>query len=313
MMGAAEGAMGHQRVAGLRQPRHGVDLRGLEGLLPGHIRQDGGQPPGQHGLAGAGGAHQQHIVSAGGGDLQRTLHVLLSHDLGEVRHGQRLAGGLPPLRRRDERLAPEMRQQLGDIFHRIHGDTVGQRGLGGVPGRDIELADAAPGGAQGHGQHPRHRAQGAGEAQLPQKGGVLRQGRQLLRGRQQPQQDGQIVDRPLLPLVRRSQIHRNAADGEPGAAGLDRRPDPLTGFPHGGIRQAHHVEGREPSRQEALHRHLISADARQAQRAHRHHHCSVTLSRKFRSFLLILSQFSPAGNPLSLSGGKISGKMSEPP
>ena len=36
-------------------------------------------------------------------------------------------------------------------------------------------------------------------------------------------------------------------------------------------------------------------------------------NRKFRSFLLILSQFSPAGNPLSLSGGKISGKMSEPP
>ena len=66
-MGAAEGTMGHQRVAGLRQPRHGVDLRGLEGLLPGHIRQDGGQPPGQHGLAGAGGTHQQHIVSAGVG------------------------------------------------------------------------------------------------------------------------------------------------------------------------------------------------------------------------------------------------------
>lgn len=71
-------------------------------------------------------------------------------------------------------------------------------------------------------------AQGAGEAQLPQKGGVLRQRRQLLRGRQQPQQDGQIVDRPLLPLARRGQIHRDAADGEPGAAGLDRRPDPLT-------------------------------------------------------------------------------------
>ena len=55
VVGAAEGAGVHQRVGGVGHARHRVDLRSLQRLSAGHVRQDGGQPPRQHGLARAGG------------------------------------------------------------------------------------------------------------------------------------------------------------------------------------------------------------------------------------------------------------------
>ena len=261
MVGAAEGPPGHQGVGRVRHPRHGVHLRGLQGLLPGHVRQDGRQPPGQHGLAGAGGADEQHIVAPGGGYLQGPLYVFLAHDVGKVRQGlghrRGGPGGLGP----DGRVTGKVGYQLGDVFHRIDGDPLGQGGLRGVLGRDKQLADAHPGGAQGHGQHPRHRTQRAGKAQLSQKRRVGGQGLQLLRCRQDAQQNGQVIHRPLLALARRGQVHGDAADGEFGPAGLDGGPDPLPGFPHRRVRQAHHVEGGQSPGQKALHRHLIAADA----------------------------------------------------
>ena len=54
VVGRAEGAAGQQRAARVRQPRHGPHAGGLQRLGPGHVRQDGGQALGQHGLSGAG-------------------------------------------------------------------------------------------------------------------------------------------------------------------------------------------------------------------------------------------------------------------
>ncbi len=66
----------------------------LRASSPGHVRQDGGQAPGQHGLARAGRADQQQVVAAGGGDLQRPLHVLLPHHVGEVGQETSSAAGV---------------------------------------------------------------------------------------------------------------------------------------------------------------------------------------------------------------------------
>ena len=85
MVRTAEGAAIHQGVLGIGHSRHRVDLRGLQRLAAGHVRQNRGQTACQHGLAAAGRANQKDIVSACGGDLQGPLDILLSHDLGEIR------------------------------------------------------------------------------------------------------------------------------------------------------------------------------------------------------------------------------------
>ena len=274
VVGRAEGPAGDEGRPGVGEPRHRIDLRGLHGLLVGHIRQDGGQTPGQHGLAGAGGADEQHVVPAGRGDLQRPLHVLLAHHVGKVGEGRRGPGGLPGACRLHGLLAPEMAHQLSHVPDAVDGEPLGQRGLGGVGLRHVQLPDAGPGGAQGHGQHARHGPQSAGEAQLAQEGGALRQLLQLLRCAEDAQQDGQVVESALLAEPGRGQVDGDAADGEFGAAVLDGGPDPLPGLPRGGVGQTHHVEGGQSAGEKALHADLVAADAAQAQRTHRHHHVS---------------------------------------
>ena len=106
----------------------------------------------------------------------------------------------------------------------------------------------------------------------PEQRRVGGQGLQLLRRRQDAQQNGQVIHRAFLALARRGQVHGDAADGEFGPAGLDGGPDPLPGFPHRRVRQAHHVEGGQSPGQKALHRHLIAADAVESQGPYRYHH-----------------------------------------
>ena len=85
VVGRAEGAAGQQGVCRIRQPGHRPDAGGLQGLPGGQVRQNGGQPFGQHGLAGTGRADEQQVMSAGGSDLQRPFYVLLPHHVPQVR------------------------------------------------------------------------------------------------------------------------------------------------------------------------------------------------------------------------------------
>src|SRR5207245_1406757 len=63
-MRRAERPPRYERLADRQHARHGVDLRGLERLVETHLREDGGEPPGEHRLAAARRAdHQPYIVS----------------------------------------------------------------------------------------------------------------------------------------------------------------------------------------------------------------------------------------------------------
>ena len=290
VVGTAEGTHIHQRVGGIRHARHGVDLRGLEGLGAGHIRQNRGQAAGQHGLARAGRADEQYVVAACGGDLQRTLHILLPHDIGKVRQGAIRRLRLPARRGGHRRVAVEVGDELGDALYPVDRQAVGQRGFRGVLGGDIQSPDAHTGGAQRHGQHTGDGAQRAGKAQLAQKGGVLRQGLQLLRCGQNTQQDGQIVQCALLPDPGRGQIHGDAADGEFCPAVFHGGPHPFAGLLDRRVRQAHHVKGGQTAGEKALHRHLVAADAGETQRTHSDHHGSFPPSKwSFSMYLIIKS------------------------
>ena len=183
-------------------------------------------------------------MTAGGGDLQRPLHVLLPHHVGKVRQRGTGRGGLPPERGRNSALPFQVGHQLADILHAVDGNAVGQRSLGGVGGGDEQLLHPLTGGKHGHGQHAGDGTQRPRQAQLPQKGSVLRQCSHLAGGSHDAQQDGQVVHRALLPQTGRSQIHRDAADGELGPAVFHRGPHSLPRFLYRRVRQTHHVKGR---------------------------------------------------------------------
>src|SRR2546422_5290735 len=73
MMRRAERPPRHERLADRQHARHGVDLRGLECLVETHLREDGGEPPGEHRLAAARWADHQNVMPPSGGDLERAL------------------------------------------------------------------------------------------------------------------------------------------------------------------------------------------------------------------------------------------------
>ena len=158
------------------------------------------------------------------------------------------------------------------IRHAVDGEAPGQGGLGGVFRRDEQLFHTGVPGGQGHGQHAGHAPQRAGEGQLTQKRGVRRGNRQVTAGCQQSHENGQVVHGAGLFLPGGGQIYGDAADGELRSAVFHRRPDPFPGLPHGGVRQAHDVKGRQPAGEKALGPHLVSGDAGEAQRADRDHH-----------------------------------------
>ena len=272
VMGSAEGTPGQQRPAGVRHSGHRPDAAALQRLGAGHVRQDGGQALGQHGLACAGGADEQQVVAAGGGDLQRPLHIFLTHHVREV--GKRLAIRLRRPRRGggEGGTAGKMGRKRAYVRHAVDGEPARQRGLGGVFRRDEQRPDAGRPGAEGHGQHARHRAHRPGQGQLTQKGGVRRRRRQLSGGGKHAHQNGQVVHGAHLFLPGRGQVHGDAADGELGPAVFHRRPHPLPGLPHGRVRQSHDVKSRQAAGEEALGADGIPADAGKSQGPNAHHH-----------------------------------------
>ena len=127
------------------------------------------------------------------------------------------------------------------------------------------------GGSHGHGQHPCHRPQRPGEAQLSQEGGSRGGDRHIPLGRQKAQQDRQIIHRPRLSEGGGGQIHRDPGHGEAAAAALDGGTDPLPGLLYRRVRQAHHVKGGKPAADGALHLHLVARDALEPQGPYRYH------------------------------------------
>ena len=275
VVGAAEGPAGQQRMLRVRQTRYGPDAGDLQRLGAGQVRQNGGQALGQHGLTGAGRADEQQVMAARRGDLQRPLDVFLAHDVPQVGKGTVILLRFPWGSGGETGFAPEMGHQGIHIRDAVDGQAVGQSGLGGVFGGDEELADASLLCRHGHGQYAADAPQGTGEGQLADEGGVRGQGRQVAVCRQNTDEDGQVVDRARFFLPGGGQIDRDTADGKFGAAVFHRGPDSLPGLPHGGVRQAHHVEGRQAAGEEALRADLVAGDARKPQGTYRDYHIFV--------------------------------------
>ena len=252
--------------------RKGRVLGGLQRLFKCHLRQNGGQALGQHALAGARRADEQHVVAAAGSDLQCALGLGLPLYIGKI---QRLwRGGVPILGhgRRELQHAPQIGKQLGDIPNAIHLQPLNNRALPGVFRRDKQPLKPSLPGLVGHGQHAPNGPQLPREGKLPQEDGVLRVARKLPGGFEQRDQQGQVVDGALFLLVGRGQVHGDAADGKVKAAVLQGRAHPVPGFLHRRVRQAHQLEGGQPLREVRFHFYRKCLHAIKAHAVYFRHH-----------------------------------------
>jgi len=192
VVGGAERADPDEAGAGAEEAGGGEHLGDLERLVLLERRQQAGQAPGQHGLAGAGRAGEEQVVGAGGGDLQGPAGLVLAADVGEVLdrrdRGLRRRAGTVQVAPADQPLAdlPE-RGGAGDPQVGDEG-RLDQVGLG-----DDQQAGVRAAGGQGGRQHALDRADVAAQAELADGPQALERGRRPRPGcGQQPDGDGQV-------------------------------------------------------------------------------------------------------------------------
>ena len=168
-MGRTERPLGHKGIARRQHPHNRINLTDLQRLLPGHIRENGGQTLAEHTFAGTRRAYEQHIVTARRRDLQRPLYVFLPQHVLEIRHDGVLPGGHPQRFFFQRRLPVQSCRQLRHRMDGIHRRPPGKRRLRGVLRRDKQRLNPLPFGGKRHGQHAGNGTDGAVQTQLPKE------------------------------------------------------------------------------------------------------------------------------------------------
>ncbi len=166
-------------------------------------------------------AGENNIVSARSGDLERALDRVLPHDVREIegraarrRRGRRETGR--------KRAAPvQVGEQVVQAGRRQHGDAGGIGGLGRVLLWDKYRSEAGVPHGERHRKCAAHRTQLAGQGQLAEKDGVLRQGIDLARGRKDGKQNRKVIGGAGLFGIRGSEVDRQAGNRPVEAAGFD--------------------------------------------------------------------------------------------
>jgi len=109
-------------------------------------------------------------------------------------------------------------------------------------------------GCQGEGHRSAYRSQFTPQAQLSSAPDPVQPcGIQLPAGCQHGQGDRQVEGGAFLAQIRRGQVHDHPSEGHAQMAVADGCPHALSRFLDGCIRQAHHLQPREPGRNIHLH------------------------------------------------------------
>src|SRR5579885_641566 len=252
VMRRAKGTLQDQRHIGGQHTADTVNLGHFERLFDDHTRQNRGRGTGEQGLAGAGRAAHQNIMTPAGRDLQRAFdmllpayrrHILPVDDiLFEIKHAwvgdERLYQPLPV----------EMGHKLVQRLDGIDDDLLDQRGLDGIDGRHENGFDAFLTRQGDHWQDAVGMAQAAIERKLAQKQVI----RYLLirvdgaRSQQYSYGYRKIVGRAFLPQVGGRQIDGDALIGKKAATVLYRRTHPFPRFVDGSIGETDNREGSKP-------------------------------------------------------------------
>ena len=190
-------------------------------------------------------------MTAGRRHFQGALDVLLAADLGKVGDGWRLDGFVVESNAGDEGADGQYAAEVGDDrverFHGDHVDFFDEGRFGRIRLRHKQRFDATRRGQRGHGQNAIDMTHAAIEAQLADHQAVVQAvGRNLARGRQHGQRNGQVIGGAFL-----AQIGRRQADGQAGAGEMVARVDdgaahPFARLADGGIGEADNRHLRQP-------------------------------------------------------------------
>ena len=208
------------------------------------------------------------------GDLERPSRDRLPADLGEV-HARRLPGPLddrcvhrarrsgprsaagPPGGAARDRGRPEHLRGLCNVGHRDRLQPRSQRRLRDGLRRHDDATHARRPQRQAHRQDPRHPANLAAEAELPDQGHPSLSGSHLVGSEQDPHRDREIQRRAGLPELRRGEVHRDPPRRVVEARVPERAADAL---PCLGERCVRETDDREPG-QTGRHVNLDANDA----------------------------------------------------
>ena len=244
-----------------------MDHRHLQRRHRREIGQQAGQAGGEHGLAGAGRADQQDVVSTRGGDLQSALGGFHAAHLGQVGRARQLghAGGVG----RGEHLgAAEMVDQAEQVGRRQHLDAAGPGGLAALGGRADQPERARRRGDRRR-QHPGHRVQRAVQREFAE-GGEFPDflAGQHVHGGQHGERDRQVEMAAFLQQVGRGEVDQHPFWRQREAHGGQGGAHPLARLAHRLVRQADHQEGGNARGYLHLHFHRHRLDAGEGEGLH---------------------------------------------
>ena len=249
MVRRAKRTLGHQRYALGQRARDGIELRRFKALFKCHVRQNRRQALCEHTFARAGRADHDYIVTACGGYFERAFYLRLTSDIAEVR--RKFVRGVAvseivELRGSYCFLGAQVFYQLFDASHGYNLNALNDRAFRRVLCRDKYSFYSVLCGGYDHGQRAVDAADESVERDFADERHVVGVKVYLPAGFEQSHENRQIVYRALLARVRRSQVHRDAADGEGKSRVLYRRADSVFRLAYRGVGQSDYIKSRQP-------------------------------------------------------------------
>jgi len=242
VMWAAKRPLRHESVIPAQKPHNAVNLGGFDGLFEGHPGEDGRNPAGKHGLAGARRADHDDVVGSRRSHLQCTLCVFLPLDLGKVVTGFKAtleeSSHVDPVGS-DIPLTVQELNHFGKLRDTDNVDSLDHRPLWCVfPGDDDSGKSGGPC-RHCHGKAAANRLYAAVKGQFTEEK-VLLEPLTLddAGGRQDADGDGKVEGCPLFLQVGRGQVDGDLAGGEIVTGVLQGRLDPVLALLDGAVGEA---------------------------------------------------------------------------
>ena len=220
----------------------------------------------QHTFSGSRRAYHKNIVPARRGYLKRTLCLVLSPDVGEVK----LKAVYAVLEqahvencRFDSSVSGKVVDHLPDVSHTVNGDAVGNRGFSGIFVRNKHLLFPRLTCGKAHGEDSAHGSYVSREGKLSDEAGVAYVGRQSYHpaAAENAGHNGKVIGRALFFLVGGCHVDGDVRLRKFVPAVFCRRLDAFSCLFHGGIGKPDDLKLSQPVGTVAFNRYGKSVNA----------------------------------------------------
>ena len=245
VMGGAKRRRPDEARAGGKNPGDGVDARDLDRLGARKWREDPGQPPGEHRLAGAGRPRQEQMVASGRGDLGRAAGDELPAEVAEIGGGIVAAHALAEGEGRDRPGPEDVLDGGGQVGDGNDLDALDGRGLERARGGQHDLLEAGVAGRERQTQRAPHGANLSTQAELADEDAAGRARRARPAEPQQAEGHRKVERRAAFPEVGRGEVDGDGPRRDREARVAQGGPDAIARLAHSGVGEADDGESRQ--------------------------------------------------------------------